>query len=213
MPKWSPDRRIILTKQQAWSLICFLNYSLLWFLAQSQILGITIYFDHAQYILNMWKFLTTFKIYWKLWKKIELADGWDSKYWILFFYQSPKTFCIKSKIFVLVQNKFGPIKDRASNWIFLHRYNYNLTSKNNLFHFITTPPQRICIRFKSGLFTNYVSIHEKAPKFHEFAISRICEKTFFTSNQNFAIFINLIKTLEKLILWFDHFKDFKRLWF
>ena len=106
------------------------------------------------------------------------------EYWILFFYQSPKTFCIKSKIFVLVQNKFGPIKDRASNWIFLHRYNFNLTSKNNLFHFITTPPQRICIRFKSGLFTNYVSIHKKAYRVSRIRYFTNLWKNFFlTSNQ------------------------------
>ena len=40
-------------KTTVWSLIYFLNYSLLWYLAQSQILGITLY---MQKIVKDYKF-------------------------------------------------------------------------------------------------------------------------------------------------------------
>ena len=44
LPKWcTPTRGIIFGKRTAWSHLYFLNYSLLWCLPQSQILGIALY--------------------------------------------------------------------------------------------------------------------------------------------------------------------------
>ena len=101
----------------------------------------------------------------------------------MFFDQSPKTFCIKSKIFVIVQNEFGPIEGQGIKLKFFTPLQLQFDVKKQSLSFYNPPPQRICIRFKSGLFTNYVSIHKKAPEFHEFAISRIYD-FFLTSNQN-----------------------------
>ena len=43
MPKWSSYGGIILAKGQFWSLLYFLNYAYLWYLAQSQIWCTTLY--------------------------------------------------------------------------------------------------------------------------------------------------------------------------
>ena len=91
----------------------------------------------------------------------------------MFFDQSPKTFCIKSKIFVLVQNEFGPIEGQGIKLKFFTPLQLQFDVKKQSLSFYNHPPQRISIRFKSAysqIMLVFTKKHQSVTNslFHEF---------------------------------------------